>query len=57
MFKQPDLPKPNSNSNSDINIRDLEKIIGKWLKSPIRDDQLLAEKYYDGDHDILNRER
>lgn len=57
MFKQPDLPKPNSNSNSDINIRDLEKIIGKWLKSPIRDEQLLAEKYYDGDHDILNRER
>ena len=56
MFKQPDLPSPpNSNSNSDIKY--LEKILEKWLKSPIRAEQLLAEKYYDGDHDILKRER
>ena len=56
MFKQPDLPNPpNSNSNSDIKY--LEKILRKWLESPIRDEQLLAEKYYDGDHDILQRTR
>ena len=56
MFKRPDLPKPpNSESNSDIQY--LEKILEKWLKSPIRNEQLLAEKYYDGDHEILKRER
>ena len=56
MFKQHDLPSPpNSNSNSDIKY--LEKILEKWLKSPIRKEQLLAEKYYDGHHDILERER
>lgn len=55
-FKQPDLPKPNSEStNSDI--RYLESVIRKWLDSPIRKEQLLAEKYYDGDHDILRREK
>lgn len=56
MFKQPDLPQP-PNSNSNTDIRYLEKILGKWLKSPIREEQLLAEKYYDGDHDILRREK
>lgn len=56
IFKQPDLPQPpNSNSNSDIKY--LEKILRKWLDSPQRQEQLLAEKYYDGDHDILRRER
>ena len=58
MFKQPDLPKPpvpNSNSNPDI--RYLEKVLSKWLNSDARKEQLLAEKYYDGDHDILRRER
>lgn len=56
IFKHPDLPKPNeSNSNSDI--RYLEKILKQWLDSPQRQEQLLAEKYYDGDHDILRRER
>lgn len=56
IFKQPDLPTPpNSNSNSDKKY--LEKILEKWLKSPLRAEQLLAEKYYDGDHDILGRER
>lgn len=59
MFKQPDLPHPpNSNSNtSNADIKYLEKILEKWLKSKIRAEQLLAEKYYDGDHDILKRER
>lgn len=56
MFKQQDLPKPNSEStNSDI--RYLELVLRKWLDSPIRKEQLLAEKYYDGDHDILRREK
>ena len=52
-FKQPDLPKPVSTSNKMY----LEKILEKWIKSPVRDEQLLAEKYYDGDHDILRREK
>lgn len=55
VLKQPDLPKPDSNSNYDIKY--LEMIIGKWLKSELRKEQLLAEQYYDGDHDILRRER
>lgn len=55
-FKQPDLPKPpNTNPNSDIKY--LEKILRKWLDTPSRQEQLLAEKYYDGAHDILNREK
>ena len=55
-FKQQDLPKsvPDS-SNPDIKY--LEKVLRKWLDSPLRKEQLLAEKYYDGDHDILKRER
>lgn len=56
IFKQRDLPvPPNSNSNSDIKY--LEKIIRKWLDSPLRQEQLLAEKYYDGDHDIIRRKK
>jgi len=58
MFKQSDLPKPNNpNSNSNLDVRDLEKILGQWLKSKIREEQLLAESYYEGDHDILRREK
>ena len=56
LFKQPDLPRPNSEStNSDI--RYLELVLSNWLTSKIRDEQLLAEKYYDGDHDILYRKK
>ena len=55
VFKQPDLPKPNSNANSDI--RYLEMVLRKWLDSKLREEQLLAEKYYDGHHDILEREK
>lgn len=55
-FKQPDLPKPNSESTNP-DIRYLELVLGNWLKSPQRKEQLLAEKYYDGDHDILNRQK
>ena len=55
-YKQPDLPKPNSEStNSDI--RYLEMVLRKWLDSPKRKEQLLAEKYYDGHHDILERQK
>jgi SPP1 family phage portal protein len=54
-FKKQNLPKPNSNSNSDIKY--FEKVLKQWLNSKERDEQLLAEKYYDGDHDILYRQR
>ena len=55
-LKQTELPKPNSEStNSDI--RYLELVLRKWLESKTRKEQLQAEKYYDGDHDILQRER
>lgn len=58
IFKRPDLPKPSSEStNSNPDIRYLEMVLRKWLDSPERKEQLLAEKYYDGDHDILRRER
>lgn len=56
LFKQPDLPKP-PDSNSASDIKYLEKILRKWLDSPIRQEQLLAEKYYDGHHDIMEREK
>lgn len=59
IFKQSDLPKPNSNSESvsTQDVRYLEIILRKWLDSPTRKEQLLGEKYYDGDHDILRREK
>lgn len=57
IFKKPDLPKPDSSNSSDSDIRYLEAILRKWLDSPTRKEQLLAEKYYDGDHDILYREK
>jgi len=56
LFKQPELPTPpNSNSNPDTKY--LELVLRKWLDSPVRKEQLLAEKYYDGHHDILEREK
>ena len=55
-YKQKDLPlPPNSNSNPDVKY--LEKILKQWLDSQLRKEQLLAEKYYDGHHDILEREK
>lgn len=56
IFKKPDLPRPPT-PNSESDIRYLEKVLRKWLDSPIRKEQLLAEKYYDGHHDILEREK
>ena len=56
IFKKQDLPTPNSDSNAvNPDIRYLELILCEWLKSPAREEQLLGEKYYDGDHDILRR--
>ena len=57
MFKRPDLPTPKSDSTKNSDIKYFEKILRKWLESPTRAEQLLAEKYYDGDHDILKREK
>lgn len=57
MFKRPDLPKPDSSNSSNSDIRYLEATLRKWLESSTRKEQLLAEKYYDGDHDILRREK
>jgi SPP1 family phage portal protein len=59
IFKRKELPRfitPDSNSTK-INPKYLELVLGEWLKSPAREEQLLAEKYYDGDHDILYREK
>lgn len=57
IFKQPDLPKPDSSVSNNSDIRYLEMLLSKWLNSQTREEQLLAEKYYDGDHDILRREK
>ena len=57
LFKQPDLPKPELPNSSNSDIRYLELVLRRWLDSPVRNEQLLAEKYYDGDHDILRREK
>ena len=57
IFKQKDLPTAPTSNLSDSHIRYLEKMLKLWFDSPLRNEQLLAEKYYDGDHDILRRER
>lgn len=57
IFKRPDLPKPNTSTSSNPDIRYLEMVLRKWLESPVRQEQLQAEKYYMGDHDILQREK
>lgn len=56
VLKRKELPTP-SDSNSISDIRYLELVLRKWLESKERKEQLLAEKYYDGDHDILRREK
>lgn len=57
IFKRPELPKSDTPTSSNPDIRYLELVLKKWLDSPVRKEQLLAEKYYDGDHDILRREK
>ena len=61
-FKRKELPKlitPDSDSErkNKVDVRYLELVISEWMKSPNRKEQLLAEQYYDGDHDILRREK
>lgn len=57
MFKQKDLPLPVPEPIANYDIRYLELVLRKWLESPLRNEQLLAEKYYMGDQDILRREK
>lgn len=57
IFKRPDLPIQTPDFNSDINVQYLQVVLNKWLDSDKRNEQLLGEKYYDGDHDILRREK
>lgn len=47
------LPTPQPNSD----IRKLEVVLRAWLDSPQRKEQLLAEQYYLGNQDILQREK
>ena len=54
IFNRQDLPTPSASIHD---IKYLEAVLNEWLFSPRRAEQLLAEKYYDGDHDILRRER
>ena len=48
-----DLPTPQPNSD----IHKLEVVLRAWLDSPQRKEQLLAEQYYLGNQDILQREK
>lgn len=54
MFRQKDAPRT---YNEEPQVRHLERVLKNWLNSKERKEQLLAEKYYDGHHDILERER
>lgn len=38
-------------------LRFLEREISRWIDSPERNWQITGESYYDGDHDILTRQR
>ena len=51
--RQVELPRAPVTSNPEV--KNLEKILRAWLDSPLREEQLLADKYYEGDHDILRR--
>ena len=58
LFNRQDPPIPATNpSTNNADIAQLEYILRNWLKSKERDEQLLADKYYDGHHDILERQR
>lgn len=47
-------PAPVADDNT---IRELERVLGFWLQSDNRAEQLLGDQYYEGDHDILRREK
>ena len=53
-FKVEDLPH---STTSKYDVKHLEVILKQWLNSSLRKEQLLAEAYYDGEHDILERKR
>ena len=53
IFKPNDAPR----SYKDPELKHLELVYDKWKNSKERNEQLLAERYYDGDHDILYREK
>lgn len=58
-FKKGELPVASSDVSA-TNIKYLELVLNKWLRDEHkkgREEQLLAEKYYDGEQDILNREK
>lgn len=56
LFKPKDAPvRQTQASNNDI--RYLECVLRKWLESPLRKEQLLADEYYCGKHDILKRDK
>jgi SPP1 family phage portal protein len=57
IFKRQELPRDDASDSPTPDIKYLELVLKRWLDSPVRQEQLLAEKYYDGDHDILRRER
>lgn len=54
-FFRPNLPQINPPNVSDKKFLELE--IARWKMSPLRRMQLDAERYYNGDHDILRRRR
>lgn len=56
-FKQTDLPKPNTSDTDKLELRSLEIILKSWLDGDLRKEQLLAEQYYEGNHEILKREK
>lgn len=56
IFKPKDAPV-NSKPTTSHDIKYLEAVLRQWLDSPTRKEQLLAEQYYLGNHDILKREK
>ena len=56
IFKSLNLPK-STPEQSEFDIRHLQAVLRTWLDSSTRKEQLLAEQYYVGNHDILRREK
>ena len=56
LFNKQDLPLPSS-PTPNYDKRYLEAVLHQWLNSDERKEQFLAEDYYNGKHDILNREK
>ena len=54
--KKQDLPLPSSPTPT-YEKRYLEAVLNQWLNSAERKEQFVADDYYDGKHDILNREK